>query len=181
MYGMKQMYSATQPSRNSFWCTTMMNGYLRTLLTGICVRLDVFMPKYMYISGSCFFVRKSMFEDVGLFDEEVFLYGEEDDVHYRLMRKFGTKFIYDKSLRYVHLMLGRKLDAEFETKLLDVDMFHHAKKGYDVRRTLKTYMQINTTLLIRASFLRMFGKGDEEDYKKLIAFRKVIKRRIEEQ
>lgn len=180
MYGMKQMYSPTQPSRNSFWCTTMMNGYLRTLLTGLCVRLDIFVPRYMYISGSCFYVRKSMFEAVGLFDEEVFLYGEEDDVHYRLMQQFGTHFVYDKTIRYIHLMLGRKPDVNYETRLLEVDMFHHAKKGYDIRRTLRTYLQINTTLLIRARIQRMLGRGDEEEYNKLTSFRRVIKQKMSE-
>ena len=35
MYGMKMMNTPAHASTNSFWCTTMMNGYLRTLLTGL--------------------------------------------------------------------------------------------------------------------------------------------------
>lgn len=180
MYGMKQMNSPERASRNSFWCTTMMNGYMRTLLTGLCVRLDFYMPRYMYISGSCFFVRRSMFEEIGLFDEDVFMYGEEDDIHYRLMQRFGTGFVYDKSLHYIHPMEGRKLDAKFETKLLEVDMYHHAKKGRDVSKTLRTYLQINTTLLLRARLRRMFGRGDDADFKKLTDFRAIIKQKMKE-
>lgn len=175
MYGMKQMYTETMPSRNSFWFTTMMNGYLRTLLTGLCTRMDWYLPRWMYISGSCFFVRKSMFEAVGLFDEEVFMYGEEDDIHYRLMKRFGLGFRYDKSIRYIHLMLGRQPDIRYEEKLLDVDLYHHGKKGRPVRKTLTTYLQINTTLLARGYLMRLFGKCDQDNFAMLKAFRKVIK------
>lgn len=179
MYGMKQMYTETQPSRNSFWCTTLMNGYARTLLTGLFVRLDWYFPKWMYISGSCFYVRKSMFDEVGLFDEEVFMYGEEDDIHYRLMKRFGTYFRYDKTIRYMHLMLGREPNVQYETKLLDVDIFHHKKKGIPAMQTLHTYLQINNTLLLRAMINRMLGRGDEENYKMLKEFHNVILSKIE--
>lgn len=175
MYGMKQMYTETMPSRNSFWFTTMMNGYLRTLLTGFCTRMDWYLPRWMYISGSCFFVRKSMFEAVGFFDEEVFMYGEEDDIHYRLMKRFGSGFRYDKSIRYIHLMLGRQPDIRYEEKLLDVDLYHHKKNGRSARKTLTTYLQINTTLLARGYFMKLFGKCDRDNFTMLKAFRQIIK------
>ena len=38
-----------------------------------------------------------MFETVGLFDESVFLYGEEDDIHYRLMHRFKHGFVYKEA------------------------------------------------------------------------------------
>lgn len=178
MYGMKQMYTETMPSRNSFWFTTMMNGYLRPLLTGLCTRMDWYFPRWMYISGSCFYVRKSMFEAVGLFDEEVFMYGEEDDIHYRLMQRFGFGFRYDKSIRYIHLMLGRQPDIRYEEKLLDVDLYLHKKKGRPARKTLTTYLQINTTLLARGYLMKLFGKCDQDNFAMLEAFRKVIKSKL---
>lgn len=181
MYGMKQMYDASHPSTNSFWCTTLMNGYLRTLLTGLCVRLDWYIPHIMYFSGSCFFVRKEMFESVALFDESVFLYGEEDDIHYRLMQRYGTKFKYNRHLRYIHLMKGRKPSVDYETKLLEVDLYHHEKKGFSRLSTLRTYLQINTVLLARCYVLKLFGRCDNEDFRKLKEFRKVIKRMTAEE
>ena len=76
-----------------------MNGYLSTILSALCTRLDFYIAKYMHFSGSCFFINKAMFEAVGLFDENVFLYGEEDDIHYRLLHRFkDCKMKYDKSL-----------------------------------------------------------------------------------
>ena len=88
MLGMKQWLTLEEPSNNSFTCTYRMNGYLSTILSALCTRLDFYIAKYMHFSGSCFFINKAMFEAVGLFDENVFLYGEEDDIHYRLMHRF---------------------------------------------------------------------------------------------
>ena len=65
IYGMKQMLSPTTLSSNSFGCTYMMNGYLSTVLTALCTRFDYYIPRYMYFSGSCFFIRKQMFEEIG--------------------------------------------------------------------------------------------------------------------
>lgn len=174
MYGMKQMLTPTRPSRNSFCCTTMMNGYVRTLLTALCNRADAYLPRWMYFSGSCFFVRESMFEAVGLFDEEVFMYGEEDDIHYRLMQRFGLGFRYDTSIRYLHLTLERLPDARYEQKLLEADLIHHKKKGLSEKQVLNTYLQINTCLLARSYLLKYFGKTGSTTLATLKDFRKTI-------
>lgn len=176
MYGMKMMNTPAHASTNSFWCTTMMNGYLRTLLTGLCTRMDWYLQRWMYLSGSCFFVRKSMFEDVGLFDEEVFMYGEEDDIRYRLAQRFGYHFRYDKHMHYQHPMEHRQLTVDYEKKLLEVDLYHHQKKGRSPLTTLRTYLQINTTLLVRAYIRKMLGRQDEADFVKLKGFRSVLKK-----
>ena len=44
MYGMKQMLSPIEPSTNSFSCTSMMNGYLATVLTALCNRTGHYLP-----------------------------------------------------------------------------------------------------------------------------------------
>ena len=87
MYGMKQMLSATEPSTNSFCCAYTVNGYLQTFMTSMGNRYDRYIPRYMHFSGSCFFIRKEMFEQAGLFDETIFMYGEEEDIHYRMRKK----------------------------------------------------------------------------------------------
>ena len=57
----------------------------------------------MFFNGSCFFVRKSSFEQVGLFDENIFMYCEEDDIHGRLLKLNNSRFLYDKTLSCLHL------------------------------------------------------------------------------
>lgn len=162
MLGMKQWLTLEEPSTNSFTCTYRMNGYLSTILSALCTRLDIYIAKYMHFSGSCFFINKAMFETVGLFDESVFLYGEEDDIHYRLMHRFkDCKMMYDKSLRYLHLTKERQPDLRYEKTLIDVAVLQNKKKGYDERITLKNRLRCINLQIFRERLRIMFGKNDK--------------------
>lgn len=178
MYGMKQMLSATEVSSNSFCCAYTVNGYLQTIMTSIGNRFDYYLPRYMHFSGSCFFIRKEMFEQVGLFDETIFMYGEEEDIHYR-MRKSGFKqMIYNPKLHYIHLTKEREPNLAYETKLLDVAIEHSKKKGYDVSKTIKNRLRNNTILLLREKVLVFLGKKDKRQMNLLKEFRKEITKRL---
>lgn len=162
MLGMKQWLTLEEPSTNSFTCTYRMNGYLSTILSALCTRLDIYIAKYMHFSGSCFFINKAMFETVGLFDESVFLYGEEDDIHYRLMHRFkDCKMKYDKSLKYLHLTKERQPDIKYEKTLIDVAVIQNKKKGYDERITLKNRLRCINLQIFRERIRIMFGKNDK--------------------
>lgn len=162
MLGMKQWLTLEDPSTNSFTCTYMMNGYLSTILSALCTRLDIYIAKYMHFSGSCFFINKAMFEAIGLFDESVFLYGEEDDIHYRLMHRFKEcKMVYDKSLKYLHLTKERQPDIKYEKTLIDVAVIQNKKKGYDERITLKNRLRCINLQIFRERLRIMFGKNDK--------------------
>ena len=117
-----------------------------------------------------------MFESAGLFDESVFMYGEEDDIHYRLAKLFGYHFFYDKHLHYLHPMEQRLLTVDYEKKILEADLYHHQKKGRSPLSTLQTYLQINTTLLARAYIRKILGRQDEADFAKLKGFRSILKK-----
>ena len=163
MLGMKQWLTLEEPSTNSFTCTYMMNGYLSTVLSALCTRLDVYIAKYMHFSGSCFFINKAMFETVGLFDESVFLYGEEDDIHYRLLHRFkDCKMVYDKSLRYLHLTKERQPDIKYEKTLIDVAVMQNKKKGYSERRTLKNIRRSVDLLIYRERLRVMLSKKNRK-------------------
>ena len=178
MYGMKQMLSSTEVSSNSFCCAYTVNGYLQTIMTSIGNRFDYYLPRYMHFSGSCFFIRKEMFEQVGLFDETIFMYGEEEDIHYR-MRKSGFKqMIYNPKLHYIHLTKEREPNLAYETKLLDVAIEHSKKKGYDVSKTIKNRLRNNTILLLREKVLVFLGKKDIRQMNLLKDFRKEINQRL---
>lgn len=162
MLGMKQWLTLEVPSTNSFTCTYMMNGYLSTILSALCTRLDIYIAKYMHFSGSCFFINKTMFEAVGLFDESVFLYGEEDDIHYRLMHHFNDcKMVYDKSLKYLHLTKERQPDIKYEETLIDVAVIQNKKKGYDERMTLKNRLRCINLQIFRERVRVILGKKDK--------------------
>lgn len=119
-----------------------------------------------------------MFEQVGLFDETIFMYGEEEDIHYR-MRKSGFKqMIYNPKLHYIHLTKEREPNLAYETKLLDVAIEHSRKKGYDVSKTIKNRLRNNTILLLREKVLVFLGKKDKRQMNLLKEFRKEITKRL---
>ncbi len=162
MLGMKQCLTLEEPSNNSFTCTYRMNGYLSTILSALCTRLDFYIAKYMHFSGSCFFINKAMFEAVGLFDENMFLYGEEDDIHYRLMHRFkDCKMKYDKSLKYLHLTKERKPDIKYEKMLIDVAVIQNKKKNYDEQKTLRNQLRCINLQIYRERLRVMLGKNDK--------------------
>lgn len=159
--GMKQWLTLDEPSSNSFTCTSRMNGYLSSILSALCTRLDIYLAKYMHFSGSCFFINKAMFETVGLFDESVFLYGEEDDIHYRLMHRFkDCEMIYNKNLRYLHLTKERQPDIKYEKTLIDVAVIQNQKKGYNEDKTLKNRLRCINLLILRERLRIMLGKNN---------------------
>lgn len=178
--GMKQWLTLEEPSSNSFTCTSRMNGYLSTILSALCTRLDFYIAKYMHFSGSCFFINKAMFEAVGLFDENVFLYGEEDDIHYRLMHRFkDCKMKYDKSLRYLHLTKERQPDIKYEKTLIDVAVIQNQKKGYNEDKTLKNRLRCINLLILRERLRIMLGKNNRTLLNMLEELKLYIKEKLQ--
>lgn len=175
MYGMKQMLTDKIPSKNSFSCTYMMNGYLYTIMTAVSNRWDYFNPKYMYFSGCCFFIRKDLFQSIGLFDETVFMYGEEDDIHYRMTQKHGAHMVYNPKLRYIHKTLGRKPTLSYHKQVVDVAILQNEKKGYPKRKTVLNRIR-NTRMLLWREWLKLkLGKADHEHYEQLRAYMSYLK------
>ena len=181
MLGMKQWLTLEEPSTNSFTCTYRMNGYLSTILSALCTRLDFYIAKYMHFSGSCFFINKAMFEAVGLFDENVFLYGEEDDIHYRLLHRFkDCKMKYDKRLKYLHLTKERKPDIRYEKTLIDVAVIQNQKKGYNEHKTLKNRLRCINLQILRERLRIMLGKKDPTLLDMLEKLKLYIKEKLEQ-
>lgn len=178
MYGMKQMLTKDKPSTNSFAPTYMMNGYIRGPLAAICTRLDYYIPRYMYFSGSCFYVRKSMLEDVGMFDESIFMYGEEDDIRYRLSKKFGYNFIYDKNIRYIHLVSKRSPSLEYEKRVVDATVRLYEKKGVSPKQTLTNLLRNVNMLIFRASVVHFFRRNNNVMLNMLTELRSSIKQSL---
>ncbi len=162
LYGMKQMCNEQEPSPYSVVCTYMMNGYLFTLLTSLANRLDFFWPKYMYLSGSCFFARKAMVEAVGMYDETNFMYGEEDDLRHRLICQYGASMKYNSKLHYIHPMHTRQPDIEYEKKLIDAAIKMNEKNGYPRRLTVRNRLRNLRLLIWREELKQMLHRGEQK-------------------
>jgi len=172
LYGMKQKLSDKVLSMSSFACTRMMNGYAYTLLDGICNRLNLFFPRFMYLQGSCFFLRKDKFEAVGMFDETNFMYGEEDDIAYRIRQRFGNHAKFNPNLHYLHLALRRAPDVKHEIDMLEANAVLNEKKGYGRRKTLKNKLRNIRFRLWREQLKSLTGKGKNQPlYEMLTQFK----------
>ena len=142
MYGAKQMQTPTMVSRSSFICSYMMNGYVRTFMEAFCNRLDWYLPRHCCFSGSCFFVNKKKFESVGLFDEDVFMYGEEYDIHCLMMRLHGPHFTYDTRLRYIQTTHDRKPNLQYELTIAKVALRNNEKNGFSKQKSMRSLIAI---------------------------------------
>lgn len=160
MYGMKQMLSPEVKSPLSFDCSRRINGYLIPIISSICNKIDLYIPSLMYLQGSCFFVSKEKFEHVGLFDEDIFMYGEEDDIHFRLKKQFGPHFMCNAHLRYLHLTLERPMSLATEQKMVESIVLSNEKKGYSRQFTYHNFVKYHRVRLMSAYIKKALGRKD---------------------
>ena len=178
MYGIKQMLSTHKKSPLSYDCSYCMNGYLASLLTPICNRINFFIPKYMYFSGSCFFISKNKFEQVGLFDESIFMYGEEDDIHWRMKQHYGPQFVFNSKLHYIHLAKGHAPSLQTEKAMLKSIVSVNKKKGIPVEKTIHNRLR---SIRVRNAWLSIrgwLGRKDQEQQVTLIELMNYMKHKI---
>lgn len=178
IYGMQQMMGNGTKSLNSFNCTHCMNGYLRIVLTAIANRTGWFWPSCMYVSGSCFIIRKKEFETAGLFDETIFMYGEEDDIFMR-MKAQGMTTYFDRHVRYAHLTDNRPLDIETEKKVMESVIRINEKHGWSAYRTLKNAIRETNMLLWRGRISKALGR-DHGNTRFWLQWRTYLRQRIKD-
>ena len=125
----------------SFAVSSIVHPLIGLPLTSVCNKCRWFIPQLMYLSGACFFVRRKPFEDVGLFDERLFMYREEDDIHYRLMKNKSARIVYDKNTGYLHLhglySEPNLDDFSYEQKNLKNDILINKDRGLDAKTVIK--------------------------------------------
>lgn len=84
---------------------------IESFIVRVCNKINLFSEKYFFLSGAFFFIDKKKFVEIGMFDENIFLYKEESDVSNRfLKRHYEIKF--DKNLKYLHLIGDRNSFSE---------------------------------------------------------------------
>lgn len=97
-----------KPFSMRLWEDTPMDAFWRILgkynVAGEQERMGKIEPKEVEaLGGSCFVVRRALFEIIGLYDEQFFLYNEEDDIC-RRARGAGKKVCYypETSIHHLH-------------------------------------------------------------------------------
>ncbi|MBN1129342.1 MAG: glycosyltransferase family 2 protein [Chitinispirillaceae bacterium] len=93
-------------------------------------------PEVEAVSGACMVVRRGVFEDVGGFDEEYFMYSEDVDLCYKMHRE-GLRTIYCPAAEIVHHGGGStqgKTPGLFSTAMMREALYRyfekHRSRGY---------------------------------------------------
>jgi GT2 family glycosyltransferase len=108
-------------------------GPLRIALRNIYKRIDKYDYRYMHLSGAFFMVRKKEFEAIGLFDESIFMYGEECDIHLRFRKMYPSKkMLFMPHITYLHLSREREFSAKRYQNTLNADVYVCKKHGASV-------------------------------------------------
>jgi len=86
-----------------------------------------------FVFGSCMFIRKEVFESVNGFDEKYFLLSEETDLCYEVKKYTGSRIIYWRSAKIIHLksqITGKDKSGRFKQEY--ISKFRFFSKHYSL-------------------------------------------------
>ena len=137
------------------------NDFLSKQLIKRANNKSSFNPKTMYISGANLFIRRQLFFDIGLFDENMFMYYEEPDITKRMIA-VGYTSLFRKDLHIVHLE-GKKATASLSItkRKYQSAKYYCNKYNLDFRKILRQDYRYN---IFKIMMLRFKNSSPIEDY-----------------
>jgi GT2 family glycosyltransferase len=137
--------------------------------------------KVFWVTGACFLVRKRVLDEIGLFDENLFLFSEDVDFCWRAQRK-GWKVIYFPQAKIIHALGGSSLE---DTEPLYFRIFHSytrrplfGRKYFSKSGNFFIKLVMLVDLLLRLAYIKSgFDMEDSLERKKtkVKAYRAVLK------
>lgn len=173
MCGGKQMHTPTQLGWSYAFDYNAMS-YLQVPLRNIYKRFDYYDYRHMYLSGAFFFIRKECFEQIGMFDEQIFMYGEECDIHLRLRKAFPKKKIQFLSIPYLHLSAERPFEEQRYCQLINADLYVCRKHGLSVAHYLRIRLFALRLCLLRCKLQGRGNSIEAQTYPPMIQITKEI-------
>ncbi len=156
MCGGKQMHTPTQLGWSYAFDYNAMS-YLQVPLRNLYKRFDYYDYRHMHLSGAFFFIKKKCFEQIGMFDEQIFMYGEECDIHLRLRKVFPKKKIKFLPLPYLHLSAERPFEEKRYRQLINADLYVCRKHRLSIAHYLRIRLFALRLCLLRC---KLQGRGD---------------------
>lgn len=115
--------------------------------------------KVDWVSGACLMSRKKTFEDVGLFDEGIFMYMEEIDLLYRAHKKgYGVFFHPDAAFIHSGAASSEKTRTPVVNIYRGLVYFYQKHYGHLALASVRIILRIKAVLAIFLGHL--FGKKD---------------------
>lgn len=156
LLGMAQ-YENEKKRRQSY--LSLSSSIFSLLLFKLYHNLNIYSPRFFCIHGSCFFIKKQALEDIGYFDENIFMYSEEIDIHLRLSRLNKDSIKYDNTLSYIHPMHNRIETVELlKTRFMSY-LYVCKKNGRNEKRIIDKSLSFYKLHLLRCRL-----KGHKEQY-----------------
>lgn len=121
----------------SFWIRPEYEFFLFTSPVMMLLnRMNIYIEKFCFLSGALLFIDKKKFEEIGFFDENIFLYREESDIQKRfLAKKYHSHF--EKKINYLHLIDDRNGTSDFSfIEEMKSTKYYMNKYSYDFSRFL---------------------------------------------
>lgn len=121
-----------------------------------------------WLGSACLLLRRAALDQIGLLDEEYFIYGDEADVQYRLKRA-GWAVYYLPTVYTIHYG-GRSLDRWRRRKMVYRGKLLFFKKNYGPMRTNLLRMLFSTLSLIKLliwTVMAVFPQWREQAQKEL--------------
>ena len=163
-----QLLDANNRRNSSFGLLNPM-GLCRVFFGKVFHFFNVFIQPIMFISGADIFIKKEVFFDIGLFDDNIFMYFEETDLFSRMkMRNYKWRFY--KDLKLVHLE-GRATSHNFVKKYeMQIDSYKYVcmKLGLNYERDLRK--EFHYCNLKHSLFSFAGNKQKADDYSKICSF-----------
>jgi len=125
-----------------------------------CLPYIGFRARFMALSGAFTFYEKNLFSDIGLFDEDIFLYCEESDVAIRAHRA-KLNIAYRHEIKYLHLDWDRVAASIDTIKYLLSSVSHYSFKH---KVSCKGYFLAGQThFYLKLILLKLRGKVEKVD------------------
>lgn len=164
LLGMQQ-YEAPSVRRQSF--LSLKSGPIELLRYKFYYLIGIYSSKFFCIHGACFFIRKQAIEEIGYFDEEIFLYNEEIDIHLRLIKDAKYTIELDKQMGYVHPMHSRVEYAEGILQRIKTYLYVCKKNEISKNKTITSLIWSYRLLQFKAACKGKMVERNE--YQKVIA------------
>lgn len=147
---------------------TFINPIENSLRKILFNKLKIDFPKFCfgYADGAVLAVKKSVFDEIGGFDEDYFFYSEDMDFSYRI-KLFGKRIVFCPSSRVIHLRGASSTSDRFSyetTKKLLLSKVFFAKK-HNLLNKLKFYAkcQIIKSRIFNLC-IRLFQNSENNSY-----------------
>ncbi|MFQ3610289.1 MAG: glycosyltransferase family 2 protein [Fimbriimonadales bacterium] len=113
-----------------------------------------------WVSGAALFIRRALYEQLGGFDEQFFMYCEDTDLCYRSWQ-VGWKVVYYPEAKIVHA-IGRSTDliANRMIRVFHISMYRFYKKHYARTTPLLLRPLVPVGLALRASLFLLKNYKD---------------------